>query len=305
MEDLLNESWREFLFEKVLFFSGKLLLIFTIAWIVYLIAKWFLNTIEEKLKKRHSCADGEPPSETLKRVDTLNYLIRRAVYSILAITFVLIFFKEIGINIGPLLASAGIVGLAVGFGAQSLVKDIISGFFLILENQIRVGDVAIINGQGGFVEHINFRTTVMRDFSGNVHVFPNGNISTLANMTKDWSGYVMDMGVAYKEDTDHVVEVIQQVGKELKADPYFGAKMIDDVEVFGVDSFADSAVTIKIRLKTKPIQQWEVGREFRRRIKKAFDKAKIEIPFPHRTIYMGEASPPFVVLQKKIGVDSE
>jgi small conductance mechanosensitive channel len=206
----------------------------------------------------------------------------------------LIVLRELGVEIGPILASAGIVGLAVGFGAQNLVRDVISGFFMIMENQVRVGDVAVVNGTGGLVERINFRTIVLRDLSGVVHVFPNGTISTLANMTREWSAYVINIGIAYKEDTDRVTEVIQRVGEELKKDEYFGPLMVDNIEVFGVDDFADSAVNIKVRIKTLPIRQWEVGRQFRRRLKKAFDEEGIEIPFPHRSIYFGEASNPFL-----------
>ena len=194
----------------------------------------------------------------------------------------------------PILASAGIVGLAVGFGAQNLVRDIINGFFMILENQVRVGDVAIVNGTGGLVEAISFRTITLRDLAGTVHIFPNGTVTTLANMTKDWSAYVLDIGVAYIEDTDRVTGVMKSVADELQQDPRFGQHILQPIEIFGVDQFGESEVVIKARLKTLPIQQWTVGREYRRRLKKAFDQQNIEIPFPHRTLYMGEASHPFV-----------
>ncbi len=182
-----------------------------------------------------------------------------------------------------------------------MFRDVISGFSLILENQVRVGDVAIINGTGGLVEAVTFRTVILRDLSAVVHVFPNGSINTLSNMTKGWSAYVIDMGVAYKEDTDRVVEVMQHVADEMKTDPYYGASMLDTIEIFGVDDFADSAVVIKARLKTLPIKQWEVGREYRRRLKKAFDENGIEIPFPHLSVYMGEASRAFDVLNEAGG----
>jgi moderate conductance mechanosensitive channel len=184
--------------------------------------------------------------------------------------------------------------VAVGFGAQHLVRDVIAGFFMILENQVRVGDVAVINGTGGLVERVNFRTIVLRDLSGVVHTFPNGTINTLANVTREWSAFVFEFGVAYKEDTDRVVEVLTRVGAELRQDPHFGALMLDDVEIFGVDRFADSAVVIKGRIRTLPIKQWDVGREFQRRVKKAFDQTGIEIPFPHLSVYFGEASKPFM-----------
>lgn len=230
-----------------------------------------------------------------KRVKTLTGLLRTICLTLLWVVAVVMSLDQVGLDITPILASAGIVGLAVGFGAQNLVRDVINGFFMILENQVRVGDVAVVNGTGGLVEAISFRTITLRDLNGTVHIFPNGTITTLSNMTKEWSYYVMDIGVAYKEDTDRVTAVIKDVGKELQEDPEFGPNMLEPIEVLGVDQFADSAVVIKARLKTLPIKQWVVGREYRRRLKKAFDAKGIEIPFPHRTLYMGEASLPFTV----------
>ena len=244
------------------------------------------------------------PGAAKKRVTTLVGLLRTIAIVGLWAVVVIITLEQIGLNITPILAGAGIIGLAVGFGAQNLVRDLISGFFMVLEDQVRVGDVAIVNGTGGLVEAITFRTIVLRDLSGVVHIFPNGTINTLSNMTKVWSGYVMDVGVAYKEDTDHVVEVMRRVGDELRQDPDLGPKILEPIEVFGVDDFADSAVVIKARLKTHPIQQWGVGREYRRRLKKAFDAEGIEIPFPHRSIYVGEATKPFQVQLKEAAATS-
>jgi small conductance mechanosensitive channel len=235
------------------------------------------------------------PGAARKRVTTLVGMLRTVAIVGLWAVVVIITLEQIGLNITPILAGAGILGLAVGFGAQNLVRDLISGFFMVMEDQVRVGDVAIVNGTGGLVEAITFRTIVLRDLSGVVHIFPNGTINTLSNMTKVWSGYVMDVGVAYKEDTDHVVEVMRRVGDELRQDPDLGPKILEPIEVFGVDDFADSAVVIKARLKTHPIQQWGVGREYRRRLKKAFDAEGIEIPFPHLSMYVGEATKPFQV----------
>ena len=235
------------------------------------------------------------PGSARKRVTTLVGMLRTIAVVTLWAVVVIITLEQTGLNITPILAGAGIIGLAVGFGAQNLVRDLISGFFMVMEDQVRVGDVAIVNGTGGLVEAISFRTIVLRDLSGVVHIFPNGTINTLSNMTKVWSGYVMDVGVAYKEDTDHVVEVMRRVGDELRQDPDLGPKILEPIEVFGVDDFADSAVVIKARLKTHPIQQWGVGREYRRRLKKAFDAEGIEIPFPHLSMYVGEAIKPFQV----------
>ncbi|HET9491035.1 MAG TPA: mechanosensitive ion channel family protein [Methylomirabilota bacterium] len=236
------------------------------------------------------------PGATRQRVTTLTGLLLTLSLVVVSAVVVVICLDQIGLDVTPILAGAGIVGLAVGFGAQNLVRDVINGFFLVLENQVRVGDVAIVNGTGGLVEAITFRTIVLRDLAGVVHVFPNGTITTLANMTMDWSGYVIDVGVAYKEDTDQVVAVMTEVAQELRKDPRFGASILEPIEVFGVDDFKESEVTIKARLKTVPLQQWNVGREYRRRLKKAFDARGIEIPFPHRSLYTGTASAPLEVM---------
>jgi small conductance mechanosensitive channel len=236
------------------------------------------------------------PGATRKRVTTLTGLLLTlslvAIWAVVAV----ICLDQVGLDVTPIVAGAGIIGLAVGFGAQNLVRDVISGFFMVLENQVRVGDVAIVNGTGGLVEAITFRTIVLRDLAGVVHVVPNGAITTLANMTKGWSGYVIDVGVAYGEDTDRVVEVMAEVAEDLRKDPRFGPSILEPIEIFGVDDFKESEVTIKARLKTVPIQQWTVGREYRRRLKKAFDARGIEIPFPQRSLHLGSAGGPLEVL---------
>jgi small conductance mechanosensitive channel len=235
--------------------------------------------------------------EHKKRTETLIGIVNKAGVVVIWTLIVMLVLMQIGVNVAPLIAGAGIIGLAIGFGAQELVRDVITGFFILMENQIRNGDVAVINGTGGLVEAMGLRTIVLRDLSGTVHVFQNGKISSLANMTKGWSAMVFDVGVAYKEDTDEVVEVMRQVADELQRDEAFSSKILEPMEVFGVDSFGDSAVVVKARLKTQPIQQWAVGREYNRRLKKAFDERKIEIPFPHRTLYWGEESEPFQLRQ--------
>lgn len=230
-----------------------------------------------------------------KRAATLTGILRTIALSAIWAIIIIESLQLVGLDIAPILAGAGILGLAVGFGAQNLVRDLISGFFIILEDQVRLGDVAVINGTGGAVETITFRTISLRDFSGVVHIFPNGGITTLSNMTKDWSAFVLDMGVAYREDTDRVVDVMRSVGEELRHDQALGALIIEPIEIVGVENFADSAVTIRARIKTKPAEQWKVGREYRRRLKKAFDAQRIEIPFPMRTLLMGEDHSPLKV----------
>ena len=290
--DIVQKFFSEFSWETIIKTGLRVSMIMFFAWIATKMLQRSLQHLEQHLIKK-SEAEGEPPSESQKRIETIVRLMRQALLVALWLTFGLVILKEFGVEVGPILASAGVVGVAVGFGAQNLVRDIISGFFIILENQIRVGDVAIINGTGGLVEKINFRTTILRDVAGVVHIFPNGSITTLSNMTNEWSAYVFEIGVAYKENTDHVIEIMNKVGKSLREDKKFGRYMLEEPDIFGVDKFADSAVIIKGRIKTKPIRQWEVGREYLRRLKLVFDEENIEIPFPHRSIYVGEKSKSF------------
>jgi small conductance mechanosensitive channel len=222
--------------------------------------------------------------ERAKRARTLGSVVRNVTTALVSAIAILMVLRELHVDIGPVLAGAGIVGLAVGFGAQTLVRDIISGFFLILEDQVRVGDVAAINGVGGLVEAINLRTIVLRDTEGTVHVFPNGAINTLANRSKDYSYYVIDLSVAYDEDPDRVAEVVRATAADLQKDARFGPFILEPLEVLGVDAFGESALLLKMRIKTMPLKQWDVGRELRRRIKKAFDAAGISIPFPQRVV---------------------
>jgi small conductance mechanosensitive channel len=240
--------------------------------------------------------------EFQKRTQTLVSIVRYALVFTILIVASMTLLREFGIEIGPILAAAGIVGLAVGFGAQSLVKDVISGFFILLEDQIRVGDVVQIAGKGGLVEKINLKTTILRDLAGNVHYVPNGHIDVVTNMTKEFSRYVFDIGVAYREDVDEVIEVIKEVDEELRSDPDYKDDIIEPIEILGLDQFANSSIIIKARTTTVPIKQWRVGREFNRRLKKKFDKRNIEIPFPHVTLYVGQdkqgQSPPLRIIKE-------
>jgi small conductance mechanosensitive channel len=230
--------------------------------------------------------------EMEKQANTVGGIVRGSAIVLIWAVAIAMSLREIGFDVAPILAGAGIVGLAVGFGAQNLVRDVISGLFMLLENQLRVGDVANVNGTGGFVEEINLRTTVLRSLDGAVHVIPNGAITALSNLTREFSFYVFDTGVAYKEDSDRVVAVLREIADELGKEEDFRTAILEPLEVLGVDRFADSAVVIKSRIKTQPLEQWRVGREMNRRIKKRFDREGIEIPFPHQTLYFGEVSPP-------------
>lgn len=288
LEYFENVQWSDLIFATL-----RILLILLMAWAVMAVVRNALARMERRLVERGK-QQGDVPSEAGKRAETLVRLLRQAVMIVVWVMALLVILNELGVSVAPILASAGVLGLAVGFGAQNLVRDVISGFFFILENQVRVGDVVVVKGTGGLVEAINFRTLVLRDLEGKVHVFPNGTIDSVTNLTREWSAYVFDIGVAYKEDTDRVVDILRSVGEELRADPEYGPGIIEDMEIFGVDRFADSAVVIKGRIRTRPIKQWYVGREFLRRVKQAFDRHGVEIPFPHRTIYFGQASPPFL-----------
>lgn len=226
--------------------------------------------------------------EERNRLRTLLPIIRNVVFMAFSILFVLVILSELGIDILPLLAGAGILGIAIGFGAQTMVKDFLTGFTIILEDLIQVGDVASLGGKIGLIEKITIRKVQLRDLSGIVYTVPFSDIGIIENWTKDFSFYPMDIGVAYREDTDEVIKLLREVDEDLRGDENFKNLILEPLEVLGVDSFADSAVIIKARIKTKPVQQWNVGREFNRRMKYKFDEHGVEIPFPHQTIYFGE-----------------
>ncbi len=243
-------------------------------------------TTERYLAESEKCGKASGQGS---RARTLLPLMRKALLMVLSIIVALIVLSELGVHIGPLLAGAGIIGLAVGFGAQKLVQDIITGVFILLEDAVAVGDVVQVAGIGGLVEDMSIRSIRLRDLSGNVHTIPFSSVDTVTNMTKGYSYYLIDIGVAYREDTDQVAAVCRTIVEDMRSDPEFGQEILEPLDVLGVDQFADSAVIIKARIKTRPIKQWSVGREFNRRMKKRFDELGIEIPFPHRTLYFGAA----------------
>lgn len=299
---LISEEFYAKLFDSISSWVIQTVPALALIVLVFLIALWVIKILLKRLRKlilENVHSEDESSMEKEKRATTLMGMARGTIIIALWVVFILIFLKQLGMDIAPILAGAGIVGLAVGFGAQELVRDGITGFFMLLENRVRTGDVAVVNGTGGLVEKINLRTITLRDMSGVVHTFQNGKINTLANMTKEWSAMVFDIGVAYKENVDRVIEVIKQVGDNLKADEEFSSKILEPIEIFGLDKFGDSAVVVKARIKTLPIQQWTVGREFNKRLKAAFDKENIEIPFPHRTIYWGDNISPLDLQMSK------
>lgn len=259
----------------------RIALILVLAWVAvhfsHRLIRGFRTYISNNTK------DGEE----VKRMETLGRVFRYIASVVISLVTGILVLGELGVSVAPILGAAGIVGVAVGIGAQSLVKDYFAGFFLLLENQMRQGDVVEAGGKAGVVEEITLRYVRMRDYSGNVHFVPNGSITTVTNMTRGHAQAVIDVGVAYRENVDAVMDVMRKVGAQMRADEIFGPKILDDLELAGVEQWAESAVMLRCRFKVAPIEQWNVRREFLRRLKAAFDAAGIEIPFPHITLHAG------------------
>jgi moderate conductance mechanosensitive channel len=263
--------------------------------LIVLMAYAFIKTTSLLVRRfEHDMSQGTSLDvlERAKRARTLGSLISKVTTVAISGLAALMVLNEFDVNIAPVLTGAGIAGLAVGFGAQTLVRDVITGFFLILEDQVRVGDSAAINGVGGLVEQINLRTIVLRDEEGTVYVFPNGSITTLANRSKEFSYYVITLPLPYHEDVDRVAAILREVGEGLQNDPQFGPFILEPIEILGVDAFADWSVQMKLRIKTVPQRQWEVGRELRKRIRKALDKNGVRVPFPERVVAVREGLDP-------------
>jgi small conductance mechanosensitive channel len=266
--------------------AGSLFAIAIVMVAALILWELFISGIERYL----SGLDGKGrPIARSARARTLLPLLRTTVLVVIVSIVAMIVLSELGFDIGPLLAGAGVVGIAIGFGSQALVKDVITGLFILVEDTLAIGDVVDVgNGHSGVVEAISIRTIRLRDAAGTVHTIPFSEVTTVQNLTKDFAYYVADVGVSYREDTDQVTAVLREVAEEMRQDPDFGPMMLEPLEVIGVDRFEESAVIIKVRMKTMPIRQWSVGREFNRRMKRAFDQHGIEMPFPHRTLYFGE-----------------
>ncbi|MFH1857031.1 MAG: mechanosensitive ion channel domain-containing protein [Candidatus Omnitrophota bacterium] len=251
--------------------------------LLFLLLKLGLKRFEHLITHKDAIRENEVTLRMMTLINLFRWLGSIVIIGII----VYMVLENFGLNMAPLLAGAGIVGLAFGFGGQYLIRDLINGLFILIEGQYRVNDVVKINDYGGLVEDINLRITTLRDLEGRVIIVPNGEIKTVINYTKEYAHALFDIGVAYKENVDRVMDVIKEVGSKIREDKYFGKLILDDLEMFGVDDFGDSQVTIKFRIKTLPIKQWEIAREFRRRLKNRFDELGIEIPFPHRTLYWG------------------
>lgn len=249
-----------------------------------LVLRWLANLLSRRIVKLLARASRGTAEERENRASTLVGVFRSTVLIAIVVGGTLMILDIAGVPIGPLLGGAAVFGLAIAFGAQNLIRDYFYGFMILLENQYRLKDVATIAGTTGVVEQITLRLTVLRDLNGHVHFIPNGTITSVTNHTHGWSQAVFDVGVAYKEDVDYVMQVLLELGRELKNDPVFGRDILDDPEMCGVNEFGDSAVVIRMLLKTKYNRMWPVKREMNRRIKNRFDELGIEIPFPHRTL---------------------
>ena len=245
--------------------------------------KFGVKSLEKALTKKDVIRESGATLQIKTVAKLFNWL---GTISIIVVMVYVVLEKH-GLDMAPLLAGAGIMGLAFGFGGQYLIRDLINGLFILIEGQYRVSDVVKIGEYGGLVEDINLRITTLRDLEGRVIIVPNGEIKTVVNYTREYSQALLSVGVAYKESVDKVMDIIKDMGKEMRQDPHFKRLIIGDLEMLGVDDFSDSAVIIKFRMKTLPIKQWDVMREFRRRLKNKFDELGIEIPFPHQTMYWG------------------
>jgi len=259
-----------------------------------LLVLWLGRVLERRMVKLLASRGGPGTQvERENRAKTLVSVLHNTVSVVVVVGGILMILSEVGLPIVPLMGGAAVIGLTIAFGAQNLVRDYFTGFMILLESQYGVNDVVKIAGVAGLVERITLRVTILRDLEGIVHFVPNGQITTVSNLTHGWSRVVFDIGVAYKEDVDQVMRVITDVGKELRYDPNFRHLILDDLEMLGVDAFTDSAVIIKAIIRTRPLQQWTVKRAMMRRLKKKFDELGIEIPFPHRTIFHRyETGPP-------------
>lgn len=250
--------------------------------LLWLGARWLTLRVVHRMATlgRHGLEEGRR-----ERVETL----RRVLQSVITIGFIIVgilaVLPEFGVDVTVLVGGAAVFSLAIAFGAQSLVKDYFSGFMILMEDQYRVGNVVEINNRSGLVEDISLRMTTLRDLEGVAHFVPHSQVTTVSNLTHGWSRVMLDVGVAYKEDVDRVMEVLMELAHKMREEPQFGPLILDKPEMLGVDAFADSAVVIKFIVRTRPLKQWIVKRELLRRIKIRFDELGIEIPFPHRTLY--------------------
>ena len=274
----------------------RIIAILVLAWVLQVVTVRLIRLFRAYMARRTG-------ADEIGRVETLARVFRNAAAIVIVILAGTLVLGELGVSVAPILATAGVAGVAVGFGAQSLIKDYFNGFFLLLDDQLRQGDVVEIAGKGGLVEEVTLRYVRLRDLDGHVHFVPNGEIKVVTNRTREYATAVLDVGIAYREDPDEALGVMREIARAMRADADWGARVADDLEVLGVEKWADSAVILRARIRVvPPIQQWNVKREYLRRLKKAFDERGIEIPFPHLTLYPGEhkdgSAPPLHVVSQ-------
>ncbi|CAN5898692.1 mechanosensitive ion channel family protein [soil metagenome] len=256
-----------------------------VAWLAIRVAQRSIRALRIRIATRFD------DREAVKRAETLGRVFRYIASVVISLIAGMLVLGELGVSVAPILGAAGVVGLAVGFGAQSLVKDYFNGFFLLLENQIRQGDVVKLGDHAGLVEEVTLRFVQMRDYDGNVHFVPNGTISAVVNMSRGFAQAVVDIGVGYGEDLDKVMDVMREVGREMRQDPVHVARILDDLDIAGVEKWADSSVVIRARFRVAPLEQWTVKRDYLRRLKRAFDERGIEIPFPQMRLHVPAPQP--------------
>lgn len=261
----------------------RIAVILLVAWGGLMLTRRVVPALKRQMQKRA----GDP--EQIKRLDTLGRVLRYVLAVAISVVAGMLVLAELGVTIAPLLASAGVLGIAVGFGAQSLIKDYFNGLFLLLEDQIHQGDVVEIAGKGGLVEEITLRYVRLRDYEGSVHFIPSGEVNTVTNRSRGFAYAVIDAGVSYREDVEEVFSVMREVAADMRKDEVLAPLILDDIEIAGVDAWADSAVIVRCRFRVQPLQQWTVKRAFLQRLKKGFDQRGIEIPFPHLTVFRGDS----------------
>jgi small conductance mechanosensitive channel len=268
----------------------RILIILLIGAILYYVLRKVIpSALHLTVRRRGKGKKAEEEAE--KRIQTLSRIFMGTGVVVIAIAAGFMILSELGINIYPLLAGFGVIGVALGFGAQYLIRDLIAGFFILVENQYNIGDWISIAGTDGSVQEINMRRTVLRDFDGTVHVVPNGEIKTASNYSKEWARLNLNISVAYGTDLDHAIAVINRIGEEMAKAEHWRSLIQSPPQALRVDNLGDSGIDIRVLGQTKPIRQWEVMGEFRKRIKRAFDEEGIEIPWPHTKVYFGDAQP--------------
>ncbi|MDN5864376.1 MAG: mechanosensitive ion channel family protein [Gammaproteobacteria bacterium] len=297
MPEKMSNFFNQFDYASLLQNAIRIVIIIVVAYLIWGIIRYVIGRMGDRIVK-HSENRGEDAEHAKRRAGTLTSLVRKVIAAVYWVAVALTLLSQIGIDIGALIAAAGILGLAFSFGAQDLIKNYIAGFFLVLEDQISIGDIVTLDGTTGTVEAIHFRTTILRGADGAVHVFGNSTINVLSNLTRGWSGYLYEIAIDYEQDVDRAIEVIKKVGSELRGDPEFGKSVTEDIEVWGVNKLADNAMLITGRLKTVPGGHWATGRAFLARLKKAFDDAGINPnPNPQQIMLFDSKGPPLRLSQ--------